>query len=144
MVANGRPSSTAAAAAVIAYMLKVEGSRAVEAANRPAAEHRKSRRQRATAGRQRAATARYSHASVAAEARPRQARRQKKPSSLAARDGGGWQAAYEWGAGEPRMTNSTHSVERPAPLQPPAAVALRLTAGAAQQCAGGGCRRVQQ
>ena len=47
----------AAAAAVTAYMVKVEGSMLVEAANMPAVAHRKSSRLWATAGRQRAATA---------------------------------------------------------------------------------------
>lgn len=57
MVAYGRPSSTAAAAAVRAYMLKVEGSMAVEAANRPLLTQRKRSREWATAGRHRRATA---------------------------------------------------------------------------------------
>lgn len=51
------PSSMPAAAAVRAYMVKLEGSMLVEAANMPLVMHRKSRKQCASAGRYRRATA---------------------------------------------------------------------------------------
>ena len=70
MTSSSLPSSTSAAAAVTAYMVKEDGSMPVEAINMPLLTVRKSRKARATAGEQRRRTALYSMASVAADAAP--------------------------------------------------------------------------